>query len=69
MKKIIDVEMTKKQHFTLGIKAVFYLSTTFLLNQYLVTSYEPLNNALVALFAILTVLSGIKWITAEINIS
>lgn len=67
MKKIIDVQMTKKQHFTLGIKAVFYLSTTLLLNQYLATSYESFNDALVTLFAILTFLSGIKWITAETN--
>lgn len=67
MKKILDIQMTKKQHFTLGIKVVFYLSTTLLLNQYLATSYESFNDALVTLFAILTFLSGIKWITAETN--
>lgn len=67
MKRIIDVQMTKKQHFTLGIKSTLYLSATCLLNNYLATSYEPLDNALVTLFAILTVLSGIQWITAEIK--
>lgn len=59
--------MNKKQHLILAIKIAIFLGIALLLKMYLATPYEPLNKALVAVFGILTVLSSIKWITAEIN--
>lgn len=67
MNKIINIEMTQKQHLILGIKIAIFMSIALFLKMYLATPYEPLNKALIALFGILTFISSIQWITAEIH--
>lgn len=68
MSKILNIEMSKKQHLILGIKVALFLGIALLLKTHLSTPYEALNNALATVFATLTLISSIKWITAEISV-
>lgn len=67
MNKVINVKMSKREHSTLALKAAVFFAFALLLKVSPVASFEPLNNALIALFSCVTVVYAVKWVTAEIE--
>jgi len=67
MNKVINVKMSKRGHATLALKIVVFFGFALLLKVSPVASFEPLNNALIALSFCVAVVNAIKWVTAEIE--
>lgn len=67
MNKVINVKISKSEHSTLALKTAVFFGFALLLKVSPVTSFESLNNALIALSFCVTVVYAVKWVTAEIE--
>lgn len=67
MNQVINVKMSKREHSTLALKTAVFLGFALLLKVAPVTSFESVNNAIIALFSCVTVVYAVKWVTAEIE--